>query len=90
MRPQTLVRDEFLMQVREELAQKGLLGTREIIVEADGSWRPKAEEKPTGVRSGSLEMEEAEAAKNVETSSKIDADGSGKGKGKVIEVIELD
>lgn len=91
VRPQTLLKDEFLMQVREELAQKGLLGTREIIVEADGSWRPKAKEKPTGVRSGSLDREEAEAAKNdAAKNSKMDVNESGKGKGKVIEVIELD
>ncbi|KAJ4402127.1 hypothetical protein N0V91_007488 [Didymella pomorum] len=49
-RPNTLVIDGFLVEVREELARKGLLGTRAIIVSQDGSWRPKPEERdPNGV-----------------------------------------
>jgi hypothetical protein len=36
-RPQTLVKGGFLVQVKEELAQKGVLGTRAIVVQADGS-----------------------------------------------------
>lgn len=82
VRPQTLVKDGFLMQVREELEGRGLLGTRAIVVQPDGSWKPKAEEKVTGVRSASLEREEA--AKDA-----MDAAG-GKGKQRAIEVIELD
>ncbi|KAF2169960.1 hypothetical protein M409DRAFT_64367 [Zasmidium cellare ATCC 36951] len=57
VRPQMLVVDEFLVQIREDLEKQGLLNTREIIVNADGSWKPKAEER-TGVRSPSLEREE--------------------------------
>lgn len=58
VRPQTLVIDGFLVSVREQLAQQGLLETRAIVVEADGSWMPKAEER-TGVASASPEPEAA-------------------------------
>jgi hypothetical protein len=59
--PQHLIRDGFLMQVREQLKEKGLLDTRAIVIEANGSWKPKAEER-TGVRSASLEREERAAS----------------------------
>ena len=47
-RPQSLVVDGFLVEVRAKLAERGLLGTRSIIVEADGSWKPKAEKAADG------------------------------------------
>lgn len=56
VRPQTLVLDEFLVGVRKRLAELGQLDTRAIIVEADGAWMAKAEERD-GVRSPSLERE---------------------------------
>ena len=59
VRPDNLILDGFLANVREELARKGLLETRAIVVRDDGSWKPKAAEK-TGVRSASLEREEGE------------------------------
>ena len=50
-RPNVLVVDEFLVGVRRELEKKGLLETRAIIVEQDGSWKPKPEERdPNGVQ----------------------------------------
>lgn len=57
VRPQALVVDDFLVEVRRSLEKQGLLNTRAIIVKADGSWKPKPEES-TGVRSASLEREE--------------------------------
>lgn len=94
VRPQTLVEDGFLVQVKEELAEKGLLDTRAIVVEADGSWKPRVEAQPSGVRSASLEREEeaAAAAMAAAANSKISvvAGTAGKGKGRVVEVIELD
>ena len=78
VRPQTLVIDGFLLEVREELAKKNLLDTRAIVVEEDGSWKPKAEER-TGVRSKSLEREERAAP----TTSTVPPK-------KVVEIIELD
>ncbi|KAK4555766.1 hypothetical protein LTR86_006986 [Recurvomyces mirabilis] len=57
VRPQTLIEDGFLVEVRGVLEKEGRLGTRAIVVETDGRWRVKAEEK-TGVRSRSLEREE--------------------------------
>ncbi|KAF2216042.1 hypothetical protein CERZMDRAFT_94424 [Cercospora zeae-maydis SCOH1-5] len=56
-RPQTLIMDEFLANVRAELDMRGALDTKAIIVDADGSWKPKIEER-TGVRSSSLDREE--------------------------------
>jgi hypothetical protein len=49
-RPNSLAVDGFLVEVRKELEQKGLLDTRAIIVSQDGSWKPKPEERdPNGV-----------------------------------------
>lgn len=63
VRPQEMIKDGFLIEVRRELEKKGLMQTRAIVVEADGSWRPKPEEKATGIRSPSLEREESVKAK---------------------------
>lgn len=65
-RPQNLRIDGFLQLVREALATQDKLRTKEIMVSADGSWRPKtdpaddqsdddsdAEAPPAGVRSRS-------------------------------------
>jgi hypothetical protein len=100
VRPQTLVEDGFLTQVREDLAVKGLLDTRAIVVEADGSWKPRVEAERSGVRSASLEREEALAVANANWDGLLGgggggamgsgSGGKGKGKGKVVEVIELD
>lgn len=43
VRPQSLVVDGFLLEVRIKLAERGLLNTRTIVVEQDGSWKPKME-----------------------------------------------
>ncbi|KAK6439258.1 hypothetical protein LTR95_004536 [Oleoguttula sp. CCFEE 5521] len=58
VRPQSLIKDGFLVEVREKLERLGMSDTRAIVVEADGSWRPKVEER-TGVRSPSMEVETA-------------------------------
>lgn len=42
-RPHLLVVDGFMQEVRSELEQQGLLTTRAIIVNEDGSWKPKPE-----------------------------------------------
>ena len=75
VRPHTLVRDGFMDLVREQLKAKGMLETRAIVVEPDGSWKAK-EEEGGGVRSPSLEREERGSSK---TPAK-----------EVIEVIEID
>jgi hypothetical protein len=50
-RPHTLIIDEFLVEVREELARRGALDTRAIEVDKEGRWRPKVEERdPHGVQ----------------------------------------
>ncbi len=46
-RPQALRVDGFLLEVRKRLAKQGLLETRAIVVEEDGSWQPKAEKNET-------------------------------------------
>ena len=43
--------DEFLVRVREELAQRGQLDTRAIEVNKEGRWRLKMEKRdPNGVQ----------------------------------------
>jgi hypothetical protein len=42
-RPQHLIIDGFLESVRAKLYESGLQDTRAIIVDQDGSWKPKAE-----------------------------------------------
>jgi hypothetical protein len=71
------------LQVREDLERTNLLSTRAIVVEADGIWKPRVEEEASGIRSPSLEREEAAAAA-------MNGVGKGKGKQKVVEIIELD
>jgi hypothetical protein len=83
VRPQTLVKDGFLVQVKEELAQKGLLGTHAIVVEADGSYKPKVEAQLSEVRTASPGREEAAAALVImaaaaDSSSSVCAGGQGK------------
>ncbi|KAK5698562.1 hypothetical protein LTR17_023552 [Elasticomyces elasticus] len=56
-RPQVLIQDGFLVDVRRQLKARGLLDTKAIVVDPDGSWKVKGEER-TGVRSRSLEREE--------------------------------
>jgi hypothetical protein len=86
VRPQTLIRDGFMDQVREELARKKMLDTKQIVVEPSGSWKPK-EEETGGVRSPSLEREErgssAKATTIVSSATKSSAP-------KVVEIIEID
>jgi hypothetical protein len=93
VRPQTLVRDGFLIQVKEELAQKGLLDTRVIVIEENGSWKPRVDAQSSGVRSASLEVEEAAAASAATAAaanSRNPFAPGAQGKQKVVEVIELD
>lgn len=84
VRPQMLIVDEFLLEVREDLAKQNLLDTRAIVVEADGSWKVKKEEKK-GVRSPSLEREE----RRMQSMAAAVATPVAAPK-KVIEIIELD
>lgn len=50
-RPHTLIVDRFLVEVREELAQRGGLDTRAIEVNKEGRWQPKMEKRdPNGVQ----------------------------------------
>ena len=86
VRPHTLIRDGFMDHVREELARKKLLDTRQIVVGPDGCWKPK-EEETGGVRSPSLEREEGGSSAKTTTITtsirKLTAP-------KVVEIIEID
>ncbi|KAM3424979.1 hypothetical protein BST61_g6949 [Cercospora zeina] len=75
-RPQRLIVDEFLANVRDDLKKRGALDTKAIIVDADGSWKLRVEER-TGVRSSSLDREESSRRTPVAPP-------------KQVEVIELD
>lgn len=44
-RPKNLVVDGFLIEVHKKLSEMDQLNTRAIIVDSDGKWRPKPEEK---------------------------------------------
>ncbi|KAK4541881.1 hypothetical protein LTR36_007245 [Oleoguttula mirabilis] len=72
VRPELLRKDAFLMRVREDLELLGQLDTRAIVVNADGSWSVKEEER-TGVRSSSLEREEAQVVAKTTTGTKTAA-----------------
>lgn len=49
-RPPQLIVDGFLEEVRATLEKQGALQTRAIVVQQDGSWKPKAEVRdPNGV-----------------------------------------
>jgi zinc finger MIZ domain-containing protein len=52
-RPQHLVVDGFLQEVRKELEQRRSLDTRAIIVAQDGKWTPRVEPKEDGERDDS-------------------------------------
>jgi hypothetical protein len=55
-RPQNLIVDGFLEDVRKKLEHNGLLETRAIIMDQDGSWKPRVEAiDPNGVRDQSEE-----------------------------------
>lgn len=47
-RPQSLIVDGFVLEARKKLDQDGKQKVRAIIVEADGSWRPKPEKIKEG------------------------------------------
>jgi hypothetical protein len=88
VRPQTLVIDGFLVGVREKLAQQGLLNISAIVVEADGSWKPRIEAPSLRVCSTNLESGEAVMAAAANPRSSIVA--CEQGKQRIVEVIELD
>ena len=50
VRPQHLVKDGSLVQVREELARKNLLNTQAIVIDVDGFWKPRVEAQQAGVQ----------------------------------------
>lgn len=75
-----MIVDEFLVHVRAELEKRNLTDTKAIVIETDGTWKPKKEER-TGVRSPSLEREDGGRSRSVATPSAPT---------KVVEVIELD
>lgn len=59
-RPQMLVVDGFLKKVREDLRIKGQLGTKAILLHADGTWEPKKDTTDSGaVSTGDVEGSES-------------------------------
>ncbi|KAJ4333547.1 hypothetical protein N0V95_009392 [Ascochyta clinopodiicola] len=81
-RPHDLVVDEFLVEVRDELERRGLLETRAIVVDKDGSWKPKAEERdPNGVQDHDTPEPDAAYATTATNRSKLSVSH---------EVIDLD
>lgn len=68
-RPDNLIKDAFLMQVRRDLSLMGKLDTRAIVVQSSGKWEIKKAER-TGVRSPSLDREEREGRSSAPASKK--------------------
>jgi hypothetical protein len=65
-RPQNLIVDGFLQDVRKQLEYNGLLETRAVIMDQDGSWKPRVETlDPNGVRDQSEEDDRSLAQRTV-------------------------
>lgn len=67
-RPQNLVMDCFLAEVREELAQQKRLDTKAIIIEEDGTWRPRAQIR-NEMQGGESRLEATQASSAAATPS---------------------
>ena len=65
-RPEHLIVDGFLQQVKQELDAKGLSKTRAIVVQQDGTWKPKAE-----VREGVSDDSPSPRRKSVHAPSEV-------------------
>ena len=63
-RPVSLVKDEFMVKVREELLKRKMLNTRTIVVHKNGSWEPKHDTpesgRPGDKTSGGIKITERE------------------------------
>ncbi|KAM3073315.1 hypothetical protein ACMFMG_009025 [Clarireedia jacksonii] len=91
-RPYSLRLDEFLVTVRAELEKQDNLDVKAILVAADGTWRPKPEQKPAHKRkSATGEDDEDEDAGRIRKKRSVSAAGATTLASKaVVEVIELD
>jgi hypothetical protein len=84
-RPYSLQVDDFLVSVREQLKTQNLLGTKAIVISADGTWKPKSEDiastsrKRSASRAGLDDSDSEDEQQPRETS-----------KAKSVEVIDLD
>lgn len=81
-RPQSLVIDGFLVEVRKELESKNLLRTREIVFKEDGTWTPKIEDTDVGEDDASDGEAQHTAAVNAPSKAQVAK--------RAIEVISLD
>lgn len=89
-RPYELRVDDFLVGVRRELEEKGMLKVNAIWIAPDGKWRPKIEEK-TGVSSD--ESSDDEPLRDMRARKQSRASSNGRttnGRRAGVEVITLD
>ncbi|KAL8907799.1 MAG: hypothetical protein Q9207_001202 [Kuettlingeria erythrocarpa] len=86
-RPQSLVRDEFFDSLRETLVKMNRLDAKHIIMQQDGRWRIKEEEKTGESGDGSGRLSRANT--NTKGGAARGPGGYGAPRGK-IETIELD
>ncbi|CAG8962420.1 hypothetical protein HYFRA_00014049 [Hymenoscyphus fraxineus] len=90
-RPSSLVVDDFLVSVREELDRQNKLDVKAIMVSPDGTWKAKEEQAPkrTATRDPFDDdpTDDEADGKNARAPS---ADATKKVPAKIIEIIELD
>ncbi|KAL8874020.1 MAG: hypothetical protein Q9174_000586 [Haloplaca sp. 1 TL-2023] len=85
-RPQSLVKDEFLESIRGELGSQNRLDAKEIIMQQDGSWRIKEEEKTGEAGDGAGSRSSA----RLQTPASATNQEGGDASRRATEVIELD
>ncbi|KAI4128514.1 MAG: hypothetical protein LQ338_002684 [Usnochroma carphineum] len=84
-RPQSLVKDELFLSLREALVRMDRLDAKAIIMKQDGSWRIKEEEKTGESGDGSDRLSRASSKKGA-----VDAAAKRDERQRKIETIEID
>ncbi|KAI9643963.1 hypothetical protein NHQ30_007314 [Ciborinia camelliae] len=87
-RPCSLLCDQFLATVREELQKQDSLDVKSILVTADGTWRPKPEAQPSNKRKSTTGGDDNDDD-SIDGDRPIKKSTNGV-KGNPVEIIDLD